>query len=480
MAFNSPEYLIFLIVSVILFYLMPRNQRKWLLLLAGYVFIGSYNFSSLLVLIGFTTFNFYYGSFLHHKTGSATRKKVLWVGLVINCFALLFFKYFERATLGGEFAISSVNFKLDSLLVAVGFSFYTLQNIAYLLDIYHKKQAPEHNWLDFSLFTGFFAKLPMGPIMVAKEFIPGIKAIPEKYQEKNIIYGIQRIALGLFKKMVIADRLAPSVGSIFDHADTNVGFCALVSSYLFVLQLYFDFSGSMDIALGSARLFGIKLKENFNLPLRATSISDFWRRWHISLIDWLTNYLYYPIVFRLRKLKKRGLILGIAVIFLLSGLWHGIGWTFTLYAVCHLVYMIFEVFTKQIRLKWSKTIPDFIYRPLSIFMVFNLVSFSFIFFRASSLTHLKGMLSELFTGKFWPTNWTSELLAPLAEGGEQEPLFNLYLSIAMVVLALVFEKVLHRFGTSEQLNIVFLFLLIMLIAVYGIFDAGTRFIYIQF
>ncbi len=480
MVFNSPEYFGFLFIAVVLFYLVPSRYKKALLLLAGYVFIGFYNLSSLAVLVLFTTINFYYADFLRDKKGTNQGSRYLWGGILLNIAALLLFKYFERTDLGLEYNISAVNFNLDALLVAVGFSFYTLQNIAYLIDVYHRRIKQKASWLDYAVFVGFFAKIPMGPIVLAQDFLPQLDKLDQKPKDSNLIAGGQRIILGLFKKMVIADRLAPSVTSVFDHADTNIGLCALLATYIFVIQLYFDFSGSMDIALGSARLFGIKLKENFNLPLRSTSISDFWRKWHMTLIQWLTKYLFNPLAFNLRQWRKQGIALGILIIFVLSGLWHGIGWTFFLYALCHAIYMIYELYTKKQRLRLSKKIPRFIYRPLSIFVVFNLVSFSFIFFRASSMSHLGKMLNELFTGQFWPSNFTAQILAPLAEGGELEPLWNLYFTIILTVLTLFFEKTLNRLGMSEHLNTLFIFCLIMLIFVFGIFDAGSRFIYVQF
>ena len=242
------------------------------------------------------------------------------------------------------------------------------------------------------------------------------------------------------------------------------------------IQHYFDFSGFSDIAIGSAKLFGIQLSENFNFPLSSKTISEFWRKWHISLSSWLTNYIFYPISYRYRKLKYWGIITALTLTFLLSGIWHGIGLTFLIYALSHALYLIIETFIKKPKaLILNKLAP-----LSSVFLTFNLVSLSFIFFRSTSIEQSFYKLKSIFSFAFFPKQTLTDFTQYIAIGGEQENIFNLYVTIILTALFLVFEKrIFNRFNIN-QLNVIGLIILLLIISFFGIFDGSKNFIYSQF
>ncbi|MGQ0829085.1 MAG: MBOAT family O-acyltransferase [Bacteroidota bacterium] len=472
MTFNSPLFLIFLAFTISINYLLPQRFRYKFLVLTSLVFIGFFNLESLTTLVIFSLFNFYIA-----KKISGNRLLYL-TGISFNVVAIVLFNYFNLSPKGLLFFISTIHFSIDSFIIALGLSFYTLQNIAYLTEVYFQRLQPEKNISKYILYCSFFPKIISGPVMLPNEFLPQIDKAT--IFSSQLISGFQRILLGLFKKMVIADRLAPAVSSVFDYHNDYSGLTTLIAAYLFTIQLYFDFSGYTDMALGTGKMLGYDLKENFNTPLRSTSISEFWRRWHISLISWFSNYIYYPIVYRLRNYKKAAVFIGILLTFLISGIWHGIGFTFLAWAACHAIYLSFELLTKRYRLSLSEKLPSSLYKASSIFIVFNAVCFSNIFFRAESMGKALQLIQNIFScSNFIPGNWLG-FISPLAVGGHQMDEFNFYISILITILVLIFERKINKAGTSEQYNIGFIILLALFIMMLGIFNNGTRFIYMQF
>lgn len=479
MPFNSWIYLVCFTVFSAAYYLIPVRCRILWLLLGSLGFAGWVTPSSVIALLLFSTLNFGIGRQIGHS--EKNKKRWLYVGLGINVLALIFFKYLESNALGTTFAVTTIHFEVQHLALALGFSFYTLQNISYLVEVYQQKIRPVQSWLHYTAYTAFFPRLVAGPITLAQSFLPQLNNIARHSKQEDLIAGSQRILLGLIKKMVVADRLAPIVTAVFDSPDQPSGLTTLVASYLFTLQLYFDFSGYIDMALGSARILGFRLKENFNYPLRATSVSDFWRKWHISLIDWFTHYIYYPLVFRLRSYKKKGALVGITTIFLISGAWHGIGLTFFLWSVCHAIYLSVELLTKKRRLRWSKRLPNGLYQAVSIFITFNLVCFAHIFFRSKFIEQAWLMIDSLFSPfHFFPTYWLGDFIAPLAGGGDLEAQFNFTVSLFVLFLFLIVERKINRLGMSEQWQWGFWTIGILALFLLGIFDSGAQFIYLQF
>ncbi|HVB04516.1 MAG TPA: MBOAT family O-acyltransferase [Chitinophagaceae bacterium] len=474
----SLQYLGFLLAIVILYYLLPRYQRL-LLTAASLVFLGLGNLASGIAIIVLSLFNFQTGLSLFSAGREKRKTRIFIIAVLVNCLVILLFKYFESTPLGFYVKISSINYRLNHLVFLLGISFYSLQNIAYLTDVYQRRMNPVTSLPDFILYNAFFPKVFAGPIVLPGEFFNrGTQAI--RFNSSNIAEGTQRILLGLVKKVVIADRLAPTAHSIFDFNESHPGATSLAAAYVFTVQLYFDFSGYTDMAIGACMLFGIPIKENFNLPFLARSVSEFWRRWHISLIDWLTKYLYYPVVFRLRNWKKWAAATGICITFIISGVWHGIGWTFLCWSICHMVFLLVELFTKMPRLRLAKKFSSFPYRAASILITFNLVSLSNIFFRATRIGDALRLFRQIFSGPFLPVKFLADFMAPLAIGGNREELFNYAVTITLTAAILFSEGFLYRYIRGERVKFGFILISLLLILYFGVLGHAEKFIYTQF
>lgn len=477
MFFFEPKLLIPIVLTIGTFYLVGYKYRQWVILLGSLVFATFVHPLAAIMVVVLSILNYQIGRILQ----KSKNQWIFWSGVVMNAGLLLSAKLLSTGEWSLNFNPEELNYEWNGVAAFVGLTFYGLQNIAYLTETYWRTSPPYESLQQFIIYNSFFPKLASGPIedpvTFKQKFEKWIKAPTDK---GDIIAGLQRILLGVFKKVVLADRLAISVHSVFDFSDPVVGLTSLTAAILFTVQVYFDFSGYMDIALGMGRLFGIRLKENFNYPLSATSISEFWRRWHISLIDWLTRYIYYPVSIKLRQQPSVGAVLSIFLTFFISGLWHGIGINFILYAMCHFIYITFEYFSKRIRKRASGIIPSIIYRPLSVGMVFFMVSLAFIFFRSSDFNTAKVMFAEIFTGQFLPTHLFHEFISPLASGGDQQAIFNLLVTVVLAICATFGERFLNNQLLKPRLNVIGFSFLVILILTFGIFDAGQRFIYIQF
>lgn len=468
MSFNSPLFLCFLFATVLLNYVLPGKFRSLFLLLASCCFVGYYSLESLVTVLIAGIFNFMIAARV------AKSKIVFLTGIIANIFVILLFNYFNSSH---KLNFSAIHFDMTGFIVALGLSFYSLQNIAYLCELRAGRMKQEKNLCHYLLYCSFFPKLVSGPVMLPEEFLPQAKkneVTKEKLQE-----GFNRFLLGIFKKMVIADRIAPAVHSVFDKGDQYAGLTTVTGFYLFTIQLYFDFSAYTDMALGAGKMLGYDLKENFEMPLRSRSVAEFWRKWHISLISWFSNYIYYPIVYNLRSWKKAGVLIGILVTFIVSGIWHGIGLTFIAWASCHAIYLCFEFLTRQKRTTLSERLKSRIYQMICIFIVFNLVCFSNVFFRSDSMETAFGLLNNA-SQNFMPRNWLSDFLAPLAVGGHQLEEFNFYLTVFFVIGFLILERRINILGKKQEIQISYMVMLLLMIFLFGVFNSGERFIYMQF
>ncbi len=476
MQFISLSFLCFLLTTWVLWRFMPKERRWQLLLTASLFFIGFSNPGALLVLISSSLLTFYAG--LSIQRFPNRRRSLYLFSLVLQVSCLFLLKYIESGNGGLYFLFREAGFREDVLLFAVGFSFYTLQHIAYLTDIYQKRSSPQTSALRFLLFSSFFAKFNAGPLEQTNRLIPQFN-IPDQ-QPAGLLEGINRIALGVFKKMVLADRLAPIVAGIFNGSAAAGSAATLTGVCLFTVQLYFDFSAYSDIAIGSAKLFGIELTENFDRPFTAASVSEFWRKWHISLIRWFTTSIYFPVAFRFRKQKYLAVFLGIGITFLVSGLWHGIGKTFFIWSLLHAIYLSYESLTKQTRIAWKNRFSPIWYNGMSILLTFLLVCFSNLFFRSANLSEALRLLRQLASSPFGGKGPTEGFLAVLAGGGYQEALFNFFLTISLMFVFLFLEKRISTWIRSGSYAFLQLFFLLLLIFLAGVFKHADYFIYLQF
>ena len=282
----------------------------------------------------------------------------------------------------------------------MGVSFFVLQAISYLIDIYLEVLDPERHFGYFALYLSFFPKLIQGPIERGGDLLPQLHS-PYKFDYQRMRLGLWKVEQGLFKKLVIADRLAIFVNAVYDHAQTYTGLPLLLATYLYALQIYFDFSAYTDIALGVAGIFGIRLTDNFNSPYLADSIPEYWRRWHISFSRWILDYIFKPIQMLLRNWQRWGMAIALLITFLFSGIWHGMSWGFVIWGGLHGIYMagsvLFSPFIKKL-FKRFKLERNKLLKIAQVFITFNLVSFSWIFFRAKNLADASYIVTHLLRG----------------------------------------------------------------------------------
>lgn len=379
MLFNTPEFCGFFILSALLTYILNHfyliRTRNLFLLIISYAFYAHLNLYYPALLLYVTVIAYISGRLLTRESyNSSTRKWILSASVILSLIPLTALKYAPAYT--------------DSLWLPVGLSFFTFQALTYTLDVYRNKITAPFLLLDVALFTAFFPTLLSGPIERARNLIPQLQhRFPINWE--NTILGAQHFAWGLFKKIVIADRIAEWVDRIYANGLTESGSTLAITAVLYSIQIYCDFSGYASMAIGCGRMLGIRLMENFNFPYFASSVKDFWRRWHISLTSWFTEYVY--ISLGGNRVSKVRWVFNISVVFLLSGIWHGATWSFIIWGAIHGVLYLIEHFT-GLRDKWG------IYRVF----VFIGVTLAWIFFRIPDMGLAFSMIVKMFTGPWLP------------------------------------------------------------------------------
>jgi len=415
MLFNSLEFFIFLPIVFILYWFVTNKSLAFqniLVLLASYVFYGWWDYRFLALIVLSTIVDYIVGLKIYASQQKLQKKIWLGFSMAFNLSLLGFFKYYNFFIDSWVNLLSSIGYTTENIwtlkvILPVGISFYTFQTMSYSIDIYRQSLKPTKDFIGFAAFVSFFPQLVAGPIERASNLLPQIlkKRI---FNKTEAIKGIELIVWGLFKKVVIADSLAPTVNHIFENYEDMSGGTLVLGAIFFAFQIYGDFSGYSDIAIGTAKLFGFNLMTNFNFPYFSKSIGEFWRKWHISLSTWFRDYLYIPL-----GGSKEGKLKGVRnvfAIFLVSGFWHGANWTFVVWGGIHALLFIpsFILGTnrKDIENKLKQhSVFGFLKNTTMIVFTFSIVTFAWIFFRANSISHaigyLKGMNSlELNTNNF--------------------------------------------------------------------------------
>ena len=402
MLFTTVIYFLFLACSVPVYYLLPAKYRMYFLIALSaffYMYVKtSYIFLILFVILS----NYWFGLMIARAETKKKRKMLAMLILVINLGILVFFKYWNFL-LTGLFGLLQIPYNDNSsffldIALPLGLSYYIFQTIGYIADISRGSAPPEKNIFRFSMFMLFFPKLLVGPIERANHFLPQLyKRI--YFDKENIIEGGRRIAWGLFKKLVVADRILLYQNVVFAHAEEQSGLTLLFASILYTFQVYADFSGYTDIAVGTARLFGYDLMENFRQPLLAKNVSDFWRRWHISLSSWVNDYIFNPLALNNRHWGQWAVFYALLVSFTVIGIWHGASWNYVIFGVLQAFALIYETITKKQRKKLSKKLPSFFYNNLSILLTFLFVCFSLIIFRSATYQEAVAVIEGIFTNK---------------------------------------------------------------------------------
>ncbi len=387
MVFNSLSFFIFFPVVTLLYYLMPFRWRWVLLLIASCIFYAAFIPAYILVLFYLIAVDYIAGRTLE-KTAGKLRFRILVISLASNLGVLFFFKYFNFFQTGvaqlGQFIHWNYSPYLLQLILPIGLSFHTFQSISYVVEVYKGNIKAERHIGIYGLFVLFFPQLVAGPIERPQHMLPQLHT-EHVFDAAGVTEGLRRILLGLFKKMIIADRLAILVNQIYGAPREYTGFPLLLATVAFAFQVYCDFSGYSDIAIGAARCLGIKLSENFNQPYLAGSISSFWRRWHISLYSWFRDYVYIPLGGNRRGIVKQ--FRNILIVFSITGLWHGANWTYVIWGLIHGVYMgIHMLGTKVLRFNLVPSVlPQIVRNILAVALTFYFVCFAWIFFRANTL-----------------------------------------------------------------------------------------------
>ena len=402
MLFNSLAYAVFLPLAILVYFVFPARWRWAALLGLSYYFYMSWDPGLILLILFTTAVSWAAALALGRVRRAGARRAVLTVGVGLCLACLFFFKYygFACANLNALFHLIGLPWQTASLdlILPVGISFYTFQTLSYVVDVYRGDLAPERHFGYYALYVSFFPQLVAGPIERAGNLLPQLRA-EHRADLGNFTAGLRKIAVGLFKKVVIADFAATYVNNVYNDLTGKGGLTLILATALFSVQIYCDFSGYSDIAVGSARMLGIDLMENFRNPYMATSVRDFWRRWHISLSRWFTDYVYIPLGGSRCGAAKH--LRNLLVTFLLSGLWHGASWTFVLWGLYHGLWLCAERFylprveAFHARLRGAPAAALTVGRTLATVCV---VCFGWIFFRANSLGDIGYILTHLTQG----------------------------------------------------------------------------------
>ncbi len=405
MAFNSLDFFIFLPIVFLaywLFFTKKTNHQNTFILVASYFFYGLWDWRFLFLIIASTVVDYFVGQYIYTSDTTKEKKKWLWISIIFNIGLLGFFKYYNFFIDSWIDFISLTGYEIGNswtlqIILPVGISFYTFQTMSYSLDIYYKRLTPTKDFISFATFVSFFPQLVAGPIERASNLLSQISA-KKVFNYAQCTAGVKLIVWGLFKKVVIADSIAPIVDDIFANYSEYPASTLILGVSLFSFQVYGDFSGYSDIAIGTAKLFGIELMSNFKFPNFSRNVAEYWQRWHISLSTWFRHYVYIPLGgSRVSKLKS---VRNIIIIFLVSGFWHGANWTFIAWGAIHAALYIPVFLMGRNRIYMNTTVAENKWFPsiteiLQILCTFSLITFSRIFFRSESITDAFGFIKQI-------------------------------------------------------------------------------------
>ena len=482
MLFNSIDFALFLPIVFILYWFVTKNNLKlqnFLIVTASYLFYGWWDWRFLSLILFSTIVDYAIGSKLKIEENQRKRKILLWTSILVNLGFLGFFKYYNFfldnfisafSFFGSEIKVSSLN-----IILPVGISFYTFQTLSYTIDVYKRKLEPTRDFIAFSAFVSFFPQLVAGPIERATHLLP------QFYKKRTFDYskavdGMRQILWGLFKKIVIADNCAEYANQIFNNYADLDGSTLVLGALFFTFQIYGDFSGYSDIAIGTSRLFGFDLMQNFNFPYFSRNIAEFWRRWHISLNTWFRDYLYIPLGGSRGRtwVKTRNIF----IIFIVSGFWHGANWTFIVWGALNAVYFLPILLMNNNRnhldtVAKGKLFPN-IKEFSSMLLTFGLTVFAWIFFRANNIGHAIEYISKILS--------LSIFNIPKFEG-----IYNALITIILVIFFVLIEWqgregqfAIQNLGIKWKRPLRYVMYYTIIIAIFWFSGKEQQFIYFQF
>jgi D-alanyl-lipoteichoic acid acyltransferase DltB (MBOAT superfamily) len=481
MLFNSINFAIFLpLVFVLYWFVSPKNLKfqNVLLLISSYFFYACWDWRFLFLLLFSTVLDYYTALQMEQNDAASKRKFWFWLSISINLGFLGVFKYYNFFAESFAVAVANLGFEVHpstiNVILPVGISFYTFHGLSYVIDIYKKRITAEKNFVDYSVFVSFFPLLVAGPIERATHLLPQIKR-ERKFNYANAVDGLKQILWGLFKKVVIADNCAHYANIIFDSNNDYSGSTLVFGALFFTFQIYGDFSGYSDIALGTARLFGMDLLRNFAFPYFSRDIAEFWRRWHISLSSWFKDYLYIPL-----GGSKGGMWMKIRntfIIFLVSGFWHGANWTFLIWGFLNALYIMPSIIFNSNRnhldsVAAGKFFPT-IKELLAMTLTFTLTTFAWIFFRAENVTHAYQYITKIFTAKLF-------IIEDFKDDSKLFPIVT-FILFFIIIEWLGREKqyaIAELFSKNRLFRWIFYYGLLLIILLYA--GLNQQFIYFQF
>lgn len=397
MIFNSVTFLIFFAAFLLAYFSTRGTLRLVVCLVGSYIFYGWWDWRFLSLILLSTLIDYFVGLWMADQADNTIRKRLLILSLVANLGLLGLFKYYNFfidsfQELLAVFGIHESRLTLN-LILPVGISFYTFQTMSYSIDLYRRAIEVERNFIRFATFVAFFPQLVAGPIVRAKDVIPQFKK-DHPFDWDRVMLGLGLILLGYFKKSGIADSLAPVVDKTFLAPEGHTSLSLIIAVFFYAFQIYCDFSGYSDIAIGTALMLGYRFQTNFNKPYFSKNFSEFWQRWHISLSEWLRDYLYVPLGGNRHGTAKT--YRNLMITMLLGGLWHGANWTFVFWGGLHGLYLVGQRLLSPLDLKTRLKLPPLIFDGLALTVVFSLTCFAWIFFRSQSFSEALTVLQGIF------------------------------------------------------------------------------------
>jgi alginate O-acetyltransferase complex protein AlgI len=418
MTFTSFTFFVFFVILFIIYWSVSKfkvSLQNWILLFGGYIFYAWADYRFLSILIGCSLINFFLGIFIEKTKHDRLRTALVTIGIIQGVGGLAYFKYFNFfitsfKELLSVFGIQS-NLKTLNIIIPVGISFFTFRTLSYILDIKNGKINPTRDVIVFLNYVSFFPSILSGPIDKARSFIPQLEK-KRVFIYANMLDGLRQILWGMFKKLVIADYCTLITDEIFNNYTHLPHSTLFLGAFIYTIQVYIDFSGYSDMAIGFARLLGFEISKNFDYPFFAQNIADFWRRWHISLTSWLTEYVFTPLSIAFRNYNNAGLILAILINLTIVGIWHGARWNNVLYGFLHGCYFIplilLGTMNKKVKLQKDKIFPS-IKELLNMISTFTVVMLTFIIFRADTIGDAFLYLSKMFSSIFSKNNYVATL-----------------------------------------------------------------------
>lgn len=474
MIFNSISFIIFFILTTIIYFLLPHRYRWFFLLIISCYFYMAFKPIYILILLFTILVDYFAGILMENSPNRA--KLYLWLSIIANVGCLAIFKYYnfinENITmLLGRFAIKN-DIPYLNIILPLGLSFHTFQAMSYTIEVYRGNQKAERHFGIYSLYVMFYPQMVAGPIERPQNMIHQFYQKVD-FDYDRIVSGLKQMLWGMFKKVVIADRLTLYVDAVFNNPEHHSGISSLVAGVFFTFQMYCDFSGYTDIAIGAAKVLGIHLMSNFNFPLFSRSMTEYWRRWHISLSTWFSDYLFTPVITALRDWGKTAIVFGLMLTFFTSGIWHGAGWTYIIWGIMHGIALSYEFLTKKRRKKLFNKLPQKANEWLSVLFTFSYVTLSLIFFRAATVHDALTITDNIFSFKKGP------LFIGFAAG--------FVYSIALILFLLaseINEKVYNNkysvlYSDNTWIRRAGYVTLILIMLMIGVFNGG-QFIYFQF